>query len=117
MGALHLHTCLRQLGIDVVGFDLNGNCVLRSPGVRPRHWAMICAQLPKGVPPKGLDVLFPARFSFTEDDTEMTGGKRIDLNELLTNPKYSDDDEEWDALGDEGNFVGGQCQKTVRRRH
>eukprot|EP00578_Thalassiosira_sp_NH16_P025194 CAMPEP_0181088902 /NCGR_PEP_ID=MMETSP1071-20121207/7024_1 /TAXON_ID=35127 /ORGANISM="Thalassiosira sp., Strain NH16" /LENGTH=1213 /DNA_ID=CAMNT_0023170829 /DNA_START=225 /DNA_END=3863 /DNA_ORIENTATION=- len=100
--ALHLHTCLRQLGIDVVGLDEStGDCILRSPGLRPRHWAMICSQLPKRAPPKGLDVIFPARFSFSEDDTEITGGKKIDLQELLTNQKYSDDDEEWDALDEE----------------
>lgn len=62
---------------------------------------MICSQLPKGAPPKGLDVIFPARFSFSEDDTEIAGGKRLDLQELLTNPKYNDDDEEWDALDEE----------------
>ena len=102
MKALHLHTCLRQLGIDVVGLDSStGDCILRSPGLRPRHWAMICSQLPKGAPPKGLDVVFPARFSFSEDDTEIIGGKKLDLQELLTNPKYSDDDEEWDALDEE----------------
>ncbi|KAL7541115.1 hypothetical protein ACHAXR_011451 [Thalassiosira sp. AJA248-18] len=100
--ALHLHACLRQLGIDVVGLDSStGDCILRSPGLRPRHWAMICSQLPKGAPPKGLDVIFPARFSFSEDDTEITGGKRVDLQELLTNSNYSDDDEEWDALDEE----------------
>mmetsp|Transcript_8670 Transcript_8670/g.19467 ORF Transcript_8670/g.19467 Transcript_8670/m.19467 type:complete len:1240 (+) Transcript_8670:342-4061(+) len=100
--ALHLHTCLRQLGIDVVGIDKStGDCILRSPGLRPRHWAMICSQLPRGAPPKGLDVIFPARFSFSEDDTEIVGGKKLDLEELLTNPKYSDDDEEWDALDEE----------------
>lgn len=74
---------------------------MRSPGLRPRHWAMICSQLPKGAPPKGLDVLFPARFCFSDDDTEVVGGKQLDLKELLTNPKYSDDDEEWDALDEE----------------
>jgi len=100
--ALHLHTCLRQLGIDVVGLERGtGNCILRSPGLRPRHWAMICSQLPRGAPPKGLDVVFPARFSFSEDDTEITGGQQINLQELLTNPRYGDDDEEWDALDEE----------------
>jgi len=100
--ALHLHTCLRQLGIDVVGLERGtGTCILRSPGLRPRHWAMICSKLPRGAPPKGLDVVFPARFSFSEDDTEITGGKRVDLQELLTNPRYGDDDEEWDALDEE----------------
>mmetsp|Transcript_22691 Transcript_22691/g.40604 ORF Transcript_22691/g.40604 Transcript_22691/m.40604 type:complete len:515 (-) Transcript_22691:69-1613(-) len=100
--ALHLHTCLRQLGIDVIGLDTStGDCIMRSPGLRPRHWAMICSQLPKGAAPKGLDVIFPARFSFAEDDTEITGGKTIDLEELLINPSYNDDDEEWDALDEE----------------
>lgn len=100
--ALHLHTCLRQLGIDVVGIDkATGDCILRSPGLRPRHWAMICTQLPKQSPPKGLDVIFPARFVFSEEDTEIVGGQKIDLEALLTNPKYSDDDEEWDALDEE----------------
>lgn len=100
--ALHLHTCLRQLGVDVVGLDkATGDCILRSPGLRPRHWAMICSQLPKASPPKGLDVIFPARFSFSEDDTEIIGGQKINLEELLTNPKYGDDDEEWDALDEE----------------
>ena len=47
------------------------------------------------------DVIFPARFSFSEDDTEITGGQKVDLQELLSNPKYSDDDEEWDALDEE----------------
>ncbi len=99
---MHLHTCLRQLGIDVVGLDEStGDCILRSPGLRPRHWAMICSQLPRGAPPKGLDVLFPARFSFSKDDTEISGGKKIDLEELLINPNYSDDEEEWDALDEE----------------
>jgi hypothetical protein len=62
---------------------------------------MICSQLPREAPPKGLDVLFPARFSFSESDTEIAGGKKVDLEELLTNPNYGDDDEEWDALDEE----------------
>lgn len=102
MKALHLHACLRQLGIDVVGLDeSSGDCLLRSPGLRPRHWAMICSQLPRGAPPKGLDVVFPARFSFSDDDTEIKGGKQFDLEELLTNQNYGEDDEEWDALDEE----------------
>lgn len=102
MKALHLHSCLRQLGIDVVGLDSStGDCILRSPGLRPRHWAMICSQLPKGAPPKGLDVIFPARFCFSDIDTEIPGGKRVDLNELMANQRYGDDEEEWDALDEE----------------
>ncbi len=62
---------------------------------------MICSQLPREAPPKGLDVIFPARFSFSDNDTEIAGGKKVDLEELLTNPNYGDDDEEWDALDEE----------------
>lgn len=99
--ALHLNSCLRQLGIDIVGLDEStGDCILRSPGLRPRHWAMICSQLPRGAPPKGLDVVFPARFTFSTEDKEITGGKKIDLDEFIS-PNYADDDEEWDALDEE----------------
>jgi len=100
--SLHLHACLRQLGVDVVGLDEStGDCVLRSPGLRPRHWAMICSQLSRKSPPAGLDVVFPARFSGSDDDTEVRGGTKLDLKELLSDPRYSDDDEEWDALDEE----------------
>jgi transcription-repair coupling factor len=97
----HLNSCLRQLGIDIVGLDEStGDCILRSPGLRPRHWAMICSQLPRGAPPKGLDVVFPARFTFSTEDKEITGGKKVDLDEFIS-PNYADDDEEWDALDEE----------------
>lgn len=116
--ALHLHACLRQLGVDVVGLERGtGDCILRSPGLRPRHWAMICSQLPRRSPPKGLDVIFPARFSFSDDDTEITGGETVDLEELLTNPQYGEDDEEWDALDEEEIEAMKQissAQKTKR---
>ena len=86
--ALHLHTCLRQLGIDVVGLDKStGDCTF----VRR---ACVCSQLPKGAPPKDLKVIFTARVTISDDDTEITGGRRLDLEELLTNPNYNDDDEE-----------------------
>ena len=99
--SLHLNSCLRQLGIDIVGLDdSTGDCILRSPGLRPRHWAMICSQLPRGAPPKGLDVVFPARFTFSSSDVEITGGKKVDLDEFIS-PNYADDDEEWDALDEE----------------
>lgn len=62
---------------------------------------MICSQLPKGAPPKGLNVVFPARFSFREDDLLIVGGKKLDVNELLPNPNYGEDEEEWDALDEE----------------
>lgn len=89
------------MGIDIVGLDDSGDCILRAPGLRPRHWALICSQLPREAPPKGLDVVFPGRFCFSDKDSEVVGGKKIDLEELLTNPNYSDDDEEWDALDEE----------------
>ncbi|KAL7438748.1 hypothetical protein ACHAXM_006486 [Skeletonema potamos] len=99
--SLHLNSCLRQLGIDIVGLDEStGDCILRSPGLRPRHWAMISSQLPRGAPPKGLDVVFPARFTFSTEDKEITGGKKVDLDEFIS-PSYADDDEEWDALDEE----------------
>ena len=63
--------------------------------------AMICSQLPRETPPKGLDVVFPGRFCFSEEDSEIVGGKKVDLEELFANPNYSDDDEEWDALDEE----------------
>jgi len=100
--ALHLHTCFRQLGIDIVGLqDSTGDCILRAPGLRPRHWAMICSQLPREASPKGLDVVFPGRFCFSEQESEIVGGKKVNMEELITNPNFSDDDEEWDALDEE----------------
>jgi hypothetical protein len=56
--------------------------------------ATICSQLPKGAPPKGLEVIFTARFAIFDDDTEITGVRRLALEELLTNPNYNDNDEE-----------------------
>lgn len=102
---MHLHACARRLGIDLVGLEDMGDgrldCVLRSPGMRPRHWANICESLPRGVPTKGLDVCFPARFSMTGEELEVTGGKKLDLKALLTDSRYDDDKEEWDALDEE----------------
>ena len=92
--ALHLHTCLRQLGSNVVGLHKSsGDCILRSPSLRPRHLATICSQLPKGAPLKGLEDILTARFTISDDDIEIHGGRRLDLEELLTNPNYNDDDE------------------------
>mmetsp|Transcript_8516 Transcript_8516/g.12477 ORF Transcript_8516/g.12477 Transcript_8516/m.12477 type:complete len:1228 (-) Transcript_8516:444-4127(-) len=103
---LHLHACTRQLGIDLVGLDDMGDgqldCVLRSPGLRLRHWANICKSLPRGVPTKGLDVVFPARFSVTREEFEIKGGKKINLEALAARSNFGDDDdEEWDALDQE----------------
>lgn len=102
---MHLHACTRRLGIDLVGLIDNGNgridCVLRSPGLRPRHWGMILPMLPKEVAPRGLDVVFPARFTRSGDDQEIQGGKRIDLKALLEDPSLDDDSDRWDALDEE----------------
>ncbi len=103
---LHLHACTRTLGIDLVGFvdndDGTKDCVLRSPGLRPRHMLHIAQLLPRKVPTKGLDVIFPARFARTDEDVVITGGKKIDINSLQPRqPSAEADEEEWDALDDE----------------
>ncbi len=102
---MHLHACTRILGIDLVGMIKTGkstaDCVLRSPGLRPRHWIYISQSLPKAVPTKGLDVIFPARFTVMgEEDIEVTGGKLIDSRKLMVE-NFEDDEEEWDALDEE----------------
>mmetsp|Transcript_24990 Transcript_24990/g.36953 ORF Transcript_24990/g.36953 Transcript_24990/m.36953 type:complete len:1110 (+) Transcript_24990:134-3463(+) len=101
---LHLHACTRTLGIDLVGFVENGDgtsdCVLRSPGLRPRHWINISASLSKKLPTKSLDAVFPARFAKSTEDIVMTGGEAISL-ELFDSKPSGDDEEEWDALDEE----------------
>jgi transcription-repair coupling factor (superfamily II helicase) len=104
---LHLHSCTRRLGIDLVGVvdhgEGNFDCVLRSPGLRPRHWAAIIQLLARGMPPKGLDVWFPARFTLSGEDEDYTGGKKLDLAALLADDSLSEDKEEedWDAMDQE----------------
>jgi hypothetical protein len=104
---LHLHSCTRRLGIDLVGVVDQGegrfDCILRSPGLRPRHWASIVKMLPRTLPPKGLDVWFPARFTLSGEDEEITGGQKLDLEALLTDDSLSEDKEEedWDAMDQE----------------
>lgn len=101
---MHLHACTRRLGIDLVGLvkvDDNIQCVLRSPGLRPRHWATIVPMLPKGVPTRGLNVCFPARFTLSGENEQILGGKRLDLQALLTDESLDDDDQDWDALDQE----------------
>lgn len=55
---MHLHACTRRLGIDLIGLIDNGDgridCVMRSPGLRPRHMGIIVPMLPKGIPLRGL---------------------------------------------------------------
>lgn len=103
---MHLHACTRRLGIDLVGLvrtELGTDCVLRSPGLRPRHWASIVSSLPRGTAPRGLDVIFPARFTLSGVDEIVVGGKKVDLAILVTEETLSEDreDEEWDAMDQE----------------
>ena len=104
---LHLHACTRRLGIDLVGTvdagDGTMECVLRSPGLRPRHWAMILPNMPRKAAPKGLDVCFPSRFTLSGEEEEYSGGRKIDLKRLLEDESLSEDreDEAWDAIDEE----------------
>ena len=102
---MHLHACTRRLGIDLIGLMDNGegriDCIMRSPGLRPRHWGIIVPLLPRGVPPKGLDVIFPSRFTISGDEEEFSGGKKLDLKSLLEDPSLDEDAENWDALDEE----------------
>ena len=102
---MHLHACTRRLGIDLIGLVENEegelDCVMRSTGLRPRHWGKILSLMPKRVAPKGLDVMFPARFTISGDDEEIVGGKRIDLKKLLEDPSLDEDNDRWDALDEE----------------
>mmetsp|Transcript_62610 Transcript_62610/g.70003 ORF Transcript_62610/g.70003 Transcript_62610/m.70003 type:complete len:1159 (+) Transcript_62610:97-3573(+) len=102
---MHLHACTRRLGIDVIGLVENGDgridCIMRSTGLRPRHWGMILPLLRNGVSPKGLNVAFPARFTMSGDNEEVQGGKRIDLKKLLEDPNLDEDSDRWDSLDEE----------------
>jgi transcription-repair coupling factor (superfamily II helicase) len=106
---MHLHACTRRLGVDLAGLVLdvesgNLDCVLRSPGLRPRHWAKILELMPKGVAPRGLNVIFPARFTATGEVEESVGGKRMDIKALLGDASLAedaDDDDDWDSMDEE----------------
>jgi len=114
---LHLHACTRTLGIDLVAAqstddDGNFDAVLRCAGLRPRHYLKICQLLPKSIPTKGLDVIFPSRYTVNPDegkDVHILGGTKIDASHLLlldqttapnNNNNDQDLDDDWDA-GDE----------------
>ena len=107
---LHLHACTRILGIDLVGMttsiDAEGTkeCILRSPGLRLRHWIEISKSLPRGAPTKGLDVIFPSRFNENQGEVEIRGGKKIDMSTILVRTveeNVGEEEEEWDALDQE----------------
>mmetsp|Transcript_10736 Transcript_10736/g.25415 ORF Transcript_10736/g.25415 Transcript_10736/m.25415 type:complete len:1147 (+) Transcript_10736:265-3705(+) len=102
---MHLHASTRRLGIDVIGLVENEegeiDCVMRSTGLRPRHWGKILSLLPKGISPKGLDIIFPSRFTLSGEEEEIVGGKRIDLKKLLEESSLDEDTDKWDALDEE----------------
>jgi CRISPR/Cas system-associated endonuclease/helicase Cas3 len=103
---MHFHACTRRLGIDLVGLVENDNgsldCVLRSPGLRPRHLSMIIPGLPKEVLTPGLSVVFPKRFSKKDIEIRIDGAKKYDFTTILEDPSVNDEDaENWDALDEE----------------
>lgn len=94
---LHLHVCTRQLGIDLAGgIKTNGSkdFVLRAPGIRARHWVRVCTSLPRKQGPKGLDIIFPARFSSRKEELRINGGEKVNWKEVLKHDEQ--DDDEWD---------------------
>ena len=116
---LHLHSCTRILGIDIVGKptpkkeDENEVILLRAPGLRPRHWAMICQSFNATSPP-GLNVHFPKRFTGTySKDVVIRGNKKVNVQTLIDLGSFSttasttidttdpmsilEDDDDWDA--------------------
>ena len=72
---------------------------------------MICSKLPRGAPPKGLDA-GSARFSFSDDDTKITGGKRLDKQKVFTNLQYGNGDREWGVLDEEEVEATNQISST-----
>lgn len=101
---LHLHACTRRLGIDLVGAIKSEtgtrDCILRSPSIRPRHWARICKTLPKKMAPPGLDLIVPARFSPTGEEFVIQGGKKYNWDQILEFDEKEDEDE-WDTADQE----------------
>ena len=117
---LHLHACTRRLGIDLVGLVDNGetvDCVMRSPGLRPRHWVAIASALPRGVGPKGLDVIFPARFTASGMEEGVVGGKKLDVSALIEESSIAEDEEDWDAMDEEEVEAMKQISSAVNVKH
>jgi transcription-repair coupling factor (superfamily II helicase) len=102
---MHLSAACKRLGIDIIGLVDNGDgridCIMRSPGLRPRHWGMVLSRFPKKAAPQGLDVVFPSRFTFSGNEEEVEGGTASDLKSLLNDPSLDEDNEKWDALDEE----------------
>mmetsp|Transcript_5616 Transcript_5616/g.11583 ORF Transcript_5616/g.11583 Transcript_5616/m.11583 type:complete len:1097 (-) Transcript_5616:41-3331(-) len=102
---MHLHACTRRLGIDLVGsVKVNDegqyDCFLRSPGLRPRHIATISHKLPRLALPKGIDVIFPSRFTASGGVEVLLGGKKIDA-EALAPEDSGEEESDWDEMDKE----------------
>eukprot|EP00934_Nitzschia_sp_Nitz4_P003378 Nitzschia sp. Nitz4//scaffold86_size83305//57770//61093//NITZ4_005268-RA/size83305-exonerate_est2genome-gene-0.40-mRNA-1//1//CDS//3329559268//3368//frame0 len=92
---LHLHACTRRLGVDLVGLvniptSNRTDCVLRAPGLRPRHLEMIVPLLKNGILPIGLDVVIPHNFTRNGADEVVIGGQEFKLGK---DPENDDDDD------------------------
>jgi len=103
---MHLHACTRRLGIDLVGVVEDKktgtkNCVLRSPGLRPRHWETITANLPNEGAPKGLDIVFPHRFTVSGKEETIVGGRKANLKRVIAEETDEREDQAWDAMDQE----------------
>ena len=125
---MHLHACTRRLGIDLVGLIVVGvtkdgddvvDCVLRSPGLRPRHLATIVPSLPRKVLPAGLDVIFPARFAVAGMDKQISSGQKVDWNALMAEESAHEDrdDEEWDSMDREELEAMKDISSSVAVKH
>lgn len=101
---LHLHACTRRLGVDLVGLvEKEGkvDCILRSPGLRPRHLAIILENLPRPALPKGVDVVFPGRLTLSKNDEEYCGGRKINVSLLKEDLVDDEEEEDWDTMDQE----------------
>ena len=125
---MHLHACTRRLGIDLIGLIVVGttedgedvvDCVLRSPGLRPRHLATIVPALPRKVLPAGMDVIFPARFAVSGMHQEMSGGQKVDWNAIMAEESAHEDreDEEWDTMDREEMEAMKDISSSVAVKH
>ena len=75
--SLHLHTCTRILGVDMITLDKKTNeVVLRAPGMRPRHWTAITQDTP--TLGDSVRVFFPPGL---EEEDERGGNNLDDLLE------------------------------------
>ena len=103
---MHLHACTRRLGIDLIGLVDMGegrvDCVLRSPGLRPRHLELMATSLTGGALPRGLDAVFPPRFTISGEDGVIRGGQPITPEGVFLDSDGNEDDgDDWDSMDEE----------------